>query len=106
MNQFLFPSRAQIKRPRIKILLTIILNLLACELFLVAAWKLPTMYVCLCNAISDKTMTAAITTDTRHVADVFRACGHKPQCGKCLSTVADIISDCKAQPGPVKLAAE
>ncbi|MEL6172782.1 MAG: (2Fe-2S)-binding protein [Pseudomonadota bacterium] len=64
------------------------------------------MYVCLCNAINDKTMTAAISEETRHVKDVFRACGHKPQCGKCLSAVANMIAETKADAGTMKLAAE
>lgn len=54
------------------------------------------MYVCLCNAISDKKMTAVITDDTRHVGDVFRSCGHRPQCGKCLKSVAEIIEQTRA----------
>jgi len=64
------------------------------------------MYVCLCNAINDKKMSSVITNDTRHVGDVFRSCGHKPQCGKCLPNVAELIAETKAALMATKVAAE
>jgi len=50
------------------------------------------MYICICNALRDKELAAAAAgDDARTVADVFRQCGRRPQCGKCLSDVAEII---------------
>jgi bacterioferritin-associated ferredoxin len=54
------------------------------------------MYICICNALKDKELAAA-SSDARTVADVFRRCGARPQCGKCLADVAQIIEDVREQ---------
>lgn len=48
------------------------------------------MFVCLCNAIRDREFAAAAKGATS-VAETFRKCGRRPQCGKCLPDVASII---------------
>lgn len=48
------------------------------------------MYICICNALSDRQLSAA-ATGARSVAEVFRCCGSRPQCGKCLPDVARLI---------------
>ena len=53
--------------------------------------SLPLMYVCICNAIKDKEMSAAAGDDASTVADVFKRCGARPKCGKCLPDVAELI---------------
>lgn len=63
------------------------------------------MYVCICNALKDRELAAA-ANDARSVAEVFRRCGRRPQCGKCLPDVAQIIEDGRAQNAPAQLAAE
>ncbi len=63
------------------------------------------MYVCICNALKDRELAAA-ADDARSVAEVFRRCGRRPQCGKCLPDVAQIIEDGRDQGAAVKLAAE
>lgn len=66
---------------------------------------LTSMYVCICNALRDKELEAA-SADARNVADVFRACGRRPQCGKCVHDVAAIIEDARAKAdGPVPVIA-
>ena len=50
------------------------------------------MYICICNALRDKDLSAA-SGGARSVAEVFRRCGRRPQCGKCLTDVAQIIED-------------
>ncbi len=65
------------------------------------------MYVCICNALKDKELAAAAGGDARSVADVFRRCGRRPQCGKCLPDVAEMIEDGRRQgAGPRLIAAE
>ena len=51
------------------------------------------MYVCICNALKDRELAAAAQGEAPTVADVFKKCGSKPQCGKCLSDVATIIDE-------------
>lgn len=65
------------------------------------------MFVCICNALREKELAAAAGGDARTVADVFRRCGSRPQCGKCLPDVAQIIEDARdLESGPQKIAAE
>jgi bacterioferritin-associated ferredoxin len=54
------------------------------------------MFVCICNALRDRELAAAARDDARSVADVFRRCGRRPQCGKCLPDVAQMIEDARA----------
>ncbi len=65
------------------------------------------MYVCICNALKDKQLTAAAADDARTVAQVFRRCGARPQCGKCLPDVAALIEQQReAEGGAHAVAAE
>ncbi len=64
------------------------------------------MIVCICNALNDKKLSEAAGTDACSVQEVFRRCGERPQCGKCLSHVAEIIEqNCKPETA-TKIAAE
>lgn len=64
------------------------------------------MYVCICNALNDRELADAARAEARSVADVFRRCGRRPQCGKCLPDIAEMIEKARrVETGPV-LAAE
>ncbi len=64
------------------------------------------MYICICNALRDRELAAA-SGGARSVADVFRRCGRRPQCGKCLPDVAQIIETSRtSDTGAQKIAAE
>ena len=54
------------------------------------------MYVCICNALKDKQMSAAAGDDAHTVAEVFKRCGARPKCGKCLPDVAELIEERRA----------
>jgi bacterioferritin-associated ferredoxin len=41
------------------------------------------MYVCICRAIRERDVEAAVRAGARRPVDVFRACGESPQCGGC-----------------------
>lgn len=41
------------------------------------------MYLCICRAIRERDVDAAVRAGARRPADVFRACGENPQCGGC-----------------------
>jgi bacterioferritin-associated ferredoxin len=45
------------------------------------------MYVCLCNAITDRQIDAHCEGGAASVAMVYRALGVMPQCGKCVPFV-------------------
>lgn len=64
------------------------------------------MYVCICNAIKDQEIAAAAKSEAPTVAEIFRRCGRRPQCGKCLPDVAQMIEDARAAQNGIPLAAE
>jgi bacterioferritin-associated ferredoxin len=49
------------------------------------------MYVCLCNAITDRDFRAHVEGDGRTVSMVYRSLGTKPQCGKCVPFVQQLL---------------
>lgn len=50
------------------------------------------MYLCICRAIRERDVDAAVRAGARRPADVFRACGQSPQCGGCASDLRQRIS--------------
>ena len=49
------------------------------------------MYVCICRAIREREVEAAVRAGARRPSDVFRACGTSPQCGGCATDMRDRI---------------
>ena len=50
------------------------------------------MYVCVCQAIREREVAAAVRAGARRPSDVFRACGKAPQCGGCAADMRQHIS--------------
>lgn len=67
---------------------------------------LQVMIVCICNALNDKTLAAAVGRDVCSVGEVFRRCGGRPQCGKCLPDIAEIIEQKRAPASALNRAGE
>ena len=53
-------------------------------------WKF--MYLCICRAIREREVDAAVRAGARKPADVFRACGKSPQCGTCACDMRERIA--------------
>jgi bacterioferritin-associated ferredoxin len=53
------------------------------------------MYVCICNALKDRELEER-AREAPTVAEVFRRCGSRPKCGKCLPDVAEMIENARA----------
>jgi bacterioferritin-associated ferredoxin len=49
------------------------------------------MYVCLCNGITDCQFRAHAQDEACTVSMVYRALGKKPQCGKCVPFVKQLV---------------
>ena len=49
------------------------------------------MYVCLCNGITDRDFHAHADGEACTVSMVYRALGAKPQCGKCVPFVRQLL---------------
>jgi len=55
------------------------------------------MYVCLCNALTDRqVMQAAVTAGTTKPSSVYAACGCRAQCGQCVKALVTLLrgGDC------------
>ena len=57
------------------------------------------MYVCLCHAIRDRAVRACCQDEAETVAEVYRALGVRPQCGKCVPMVVEIMREAAAAEG-------
>jgi len=49
------------------------------------------MYICLCNGFTDGKVRLVAERGECKVADVYKALGCKPKCGKCVPFVRDLI---------------
>jgi bacterioferritin-associated ferredoxin len=49
------------------------------------------MVVCVCNAIREKDLRAAVRCRSERANDVYARLGSKPKCGQCLSFARNII---------------
>lgn len=54
------------------------------------------MYVCICRAINEKKIKAAVDAGADRPAAVFRAHGCRPNCGACLTDMQSVIRDAAA----------
>lgn len=50
------------------------------------------MYVCLCNALKCTQFKAAAKAGAGDVPSAFKACGAKPQCGRCFEEAARVMT--------------
>jgi bacterioferritin-associated ferredoxin len=52
------------------------------------------VYICLCNALTDKRLNQAIAgIDSQRPRDVYAACNCRAQCGRCVKTVLQLLRD-------------
>jgi bacterioferritin-associated ferredoxin len=52
------------------------------------------MYVCICNALTDRTLREAITrTGSRCPEEAYAACGCRAKCGKCIGAISQLLGD-------------
>ena len=52
------------------------------------------MYVCLCNALTDRQVQqAAATAGTTKPSSVYAACGCRAQCGQCVKALLALLRD-------------
>ena len=58
------------------------------------------MYVCLCNAVTDREVQEAIDGGACTVADVTRACSAGGDCGACRGMIEEMI-EARTESGPI-----
>jgi bacterioferritin-associated ferredoxin len=50
------------------------------------------LYVCLCNALTDRQVkAAAVTAGTTKPSSVYEACGCRAQCGQCVKALIALL---------------
>ncbi len=50
------------------------------------------MIICVCNAIREKDLRAAVRCCSERPVDVYARLGRKPKCGQCLPMARNVIS--------------
>ena len=55
------------------------------------------MYVCVCNAITDRQIRKAAKSGARNVRDLQRQLGVATGCGPCFEAAADILRESRQQ---------
>lgn len=50
------------------------------------------MFLCVCNALNDKMVRQAVADGARSCASVFGQFGCRPQCGKCIPYIRQMIN--------------
>lgn len=53
------------------------------------------MYVCICNALTDKDFAAAAQAGATTVGQAFAALGERPQCGRCFQCAREVMADAR-----------
>ena len=53
------------------------------------------MYVCLCNALTDRDLRLPMASGVPSVSMVYQACGCQPQCGKCVPFVRQMLREAR-----------
>ena len=61
----------------------------------------PAMYICLCNGITDRDVRRVAAAGSPTVAQLYRALGCAPQCGKCVPVVRQMLDEAKTGQSPV-----
>ncbi len=52
------------------------------------------MYVCVCNALTDKQVKQVVAANgLQRLIDVYAACGTRAQCGQCALTMLRVARD-------------
>jgi bacterioferritin-associated ferredoxin len=54
------------------------------------------MYICLCNALTDRDVRSQCCKGNGSVAMVYRGLGCEPQCGKCVPMVRQMLRESTA----------
>ncbi len=58
------------------------------------------VYICLCNALTDRKLKQAATvTGSTRPGDIYAACGCRAQCGQCVQAILRLVREHASQTG-------
>jgi bacterioferritin-associated ferredoxin len=60
------------------------------------------MYVCICNALTDKELSQAAREGAQDVDDAFRMLGAEVCCGECYCMAEEVIESTNSAPSDVR----
>ena len=67
----------------------------------------PVMYICICNAVTEKMIHSAIAAGARSLADLTRATGCSSDCGSCAELAEEVLHQARTRrPFAVPLVAQ
>jgi len=58
------------------------------------------MYVCICNALTDRDVRGVLAAGVRTTSEVYRRCGCSPQCGRCKPFIKSLMAEMPADDTP------
>ncbi len=58
------------------------------------------MYVCICNALSESRIRESTSAGAASVEEVYDLLGVRPQCGKCIPLIRDMVRQTSARAAP------
>jgi len=64
------------------------------------------MIVCSCNALRERDISPHVCEADIDVPTVYKRCGTRPKCGRCMATIAEMIDAARSRDDDVLLAAE
>ncbi len=56
----------------------------------------PPVYLCICNALTDRQVAQAVAGSATRPTEIYEACGCRAQCGACVKTLLGLLRE-KAQ---------
>ncbi|MFI6361440.1 bacterioferritin-associated ferredoxin [Nocardia sp. NPDC050630] len=56
------------------------------------------VYVCICNAVSESDVHSCVAAGASSTAQVKKACGWKPGCGSCTRRLSELVGRACAAP--------
>jgi len=62
------------------------------------------MIVCICNAFNERQVRQAASAGARKPADVYRALGVRPQCGRCGPHMCSVLEQARCETADGKVA--
>ena len=67
-----------------------------------ASHRASTMYICICNAVTDSAIRQAVIEGARSLRDLSARTGCSTQCGRCVPTAREVLDAALAEVGSPK----
>jgi bacterioferritin-associated ferredoxin len=55
--------------------------------------RIAPVYICNCNGIREREVRAAIAAGANRPAQIFKACGSRPECARCICDMRQMLDE-------------